>query len=570
MPVLAEQLALIPSVSPPSRPDSPDDDAISHGEVFTRRWVVDLILDLAGYTSDRDLAAMRAIEPACGAGAFLVPMAVRLAESCRVHGRTIEEAADAIYSVDLMTENVAIARNAIATALIGDGWDEVVARRLSDGWVHNDDFLLGQDVGNTADFVVGNPPYVRLEEVSESRSAAYRRACPTMGGRADLFVGFYEMGLRALRRDGTLAFICADRWMHNAYGRGLRALVGDHFSVDVTVVMHDVDAFEEDVSAYPAISVIRRKNQGPAVLAGTTSQFGPGDAGQLLRWTRGRRRRPKHTEAFEAAELPRWHSGSEAWPAGSPERLALIADLESRFPRLEDADTGTRVGIGVASGADGVFVTSDADLVEAERLLPLAMVRDTKTGYFDWSGHFLVDPWDDGPRPGLVDLDRHPRLRSYFESCAAQLRRRHVVERRPRDWYRTIDRVDHALTSRPKLLFPDMKMAMEPVYEEGGHYPHHNLYYVVSDVWPLDVLGGLLLSRIADLFVRTYAVKMRGGTLRFQAQYMRRICVPTLDTIKVSHRAALAEAFDARDVDRATGVALAVYGLPREALSVAP
>jgi len=43
-----------------------------HGEVLTRRWVVDLILDLAGYPMDRDLGSFVAVEPACGVGAFLV------------------------------------------------------------------------------------------------------------------------------------------------------------------------------------------------------------------------------------------------------------------------------------------------------------------------------------------------------------------------------------------------------------------------------------------------------------------------------------------------------------------
>jgi type I restriction-modification system DNA methylase subunit len=45
-----------------------------HGEVFTRLLVVELILDLAGYAADRDLGSMRAVEPLCGAGAFLGPM----------------------------------------------------------------------------------------------------------------------------------------------------------------------------------------------------------------------------------------------------------------------------------------------------------------------------------------------------------------------------------------------------------------------------------------------------------------------------------------------------------------
>jgi hypothetical protein len=63
-----------------------------YGAVFTRRWVVELILDLVGYVDRRDLATMRAVEPACGAGAFLGPMVERLSRSCRRHGRQIGEA----------------------------------------------------------------------------------------------------------------------------------------------------------------------------------------------------------------------------------------------------------------------------------------------------------------------------------------------------------------------------------------------------------------------------------------------------------------------------------------------
>ena len=39
------------------------DEAVEHGEVFTRRWIVDLILDMAGYSPSQDLGAMTAVEP---------------------------------------------------------------------------------------------------------------------------------------------------------------------------------------------------------------------------------------------------------------------------------------------------------------------------------------------------------------------------------------------------------------------------------------------------------------------------------------------------------------------------
>lgn len=126
----------------------------------------------------------------------------------------------------------------------------------------------------------------------------------------------------------------------------------------------------------------------------------------------------------------------------------------------------------------------------------------------------------------ICDLAEHPRLAAYFESHERALRGRNVAKTRPATWFRTIDRVDPRLTGKPKLLIQDMRLTIHPVYDDGSAYPHHNLYYVVSDRWDLKVLGGLLLSDVANAVVEAYAVKMRGGTLRFQAQYLRRIRVP--------------------------------------------
>jgi hypothetical protein len=533
-------------------------EAVEHGEVFTRRWVVELILDLAGYDPKRDLATMLAVEPACGAGAFLGPMVSRLSASCRRHGRSIGEAAGAIRAFDLLPRNVAASRWLVQTALRGEGWSAEEAEAVAHRWVSHGDYLLGDGPSEGVDFVVGNPPYIRLEDVPWDRMSAYRAACPTMTGRSDVYVGFYEVGLRSLRHDGTLAFICADRWMRNQYGRYLRQLVADSFSVDATIIMHDVDAFEEQVSAYPAISVLRRSSQGSAVVVETTSSFGPDDAATILAWIRRHNARPVSNDRFEIARLPHWFDGADSWPAGSPARLALIEDLNDRFPVVEDEATGTKVGIGVATGADGVFVTEQAD-IEADRLLPLSMVRDIGSGEVSWSGRYLINPWD--AQGTLVDLDMYPRLRAYFARHRQSLVRRHTAARRPTQWYRTIDKVDHALINRPKLLFPDLKLTIHPVLETGGLYPHHNLYYIVSDVWDLRVLGGLLLSAVAQAFVEAYAVRMRGGTLRFQAQYLRRIRVPRPETIDERDRVLLAQAFDRRDRATATEVAVRIYGI---------
>src|ERR671918_737036 len=90
------------------------DPGADYGEVFTRRWVVDLILDLVGYTADRDLAAKRLVEPSCGTGAFLVPVVDRLIASCREHDKDLQSIGDAIRAYDLLEANAERARKAVA------------------------------------------------------------------------------------------------------------------------------------------------------------------------------------------------------------------------------------------------------------------------------------------------------------------------------------------------------------------------------------------------------------------------------------------------------------------------
>ena len=96
------------------------DESGEHGEVFTRRWVVELILDLAGFTAERDLGSTLAVEPSCGSGAFLVPMTERLIDSCKRFGRSVADVRHALVAFDLLPANVELARKATNPDL---SWD---------------------------------------------------------------------------------------------------------------------------------------------------------------------------------------------------------------------------------------------------------------------------------------------------------------------------------------------------------------------------------------------------------------------------------------------------------------
>lgn len=540
------------------------------GEVFTRRWVVDTILDLVGYTEDNDLGAQVAVEPSAGSGAFLLAMVERLLASARVHGREPRTLTGAIRAWELQGGNVDVLRSKVQALLTSSGVSSRTAATLANAWLVCGDFLLPEGdlltspTGTvTADVIVGNPPYIRIEDLPVATTTAYRQRWRTMGGRADIYVGFLERSLGMLKPGGALGFIVADRWMRNQYGDGLRKLVANRYAVRAVWQMHDVDAFEAEVSAYPAITILANEPQGKAVVADTTAEFGEISSATLVRWSKSN----GHTftgPGVQAHRLDHWFPGDESWPTGSPDVLDLVEHLNDGFPRLHDSATGTKVSIGVATGADKIFITRDPHAVEPDRLLPLSMVGDIASGEFRWQGHYLLNPWTDEGR--LVDLDDYPRLVAQLNRPGSTLRGRHVARKNPNAWYRTIDKVDHSLTTRPKLLLQDMKAHIHPVLDPGGYYPHHNLYYVVSEQWDLEVLGGLLLSRIAEQYIAAYCVKMRGGTLRFQAQYLKRLPVPHPSDIHSQLAEELRVAFRNRDVDAATRAASVAYRLevPRD------
>ena len=533
------------------------------GAVFTRRWAAELVLDMAGYVNTHDLADRRVLEPSCGAGAFLGAIIDRLAASCVLHNQDLADCENAIRAWDLDPTAVDAARVFTRAALEGHGVNTSRAVTIANTWIREGDFLLQHH--EPADWVIGNPPYVRLEDVPPSRTEAYRARWETMQGRADVYVGFIEAGLRALRPNGVLSFICADRWMRNQYGKRLRRLVEDRFAVEAIITLHDSDAFEQRVAAYPAVVAMRAAPQGAALIVDADGNFAEAGAHEVREVFQkgpdaGASPGSVHSSAsgFTAAWTAKWSVGAGSWPAGRPDRIAVVADLEERYPALGEPASAVRLGIGIATGADAVYLTDDPHIVEPERLLPLVMAGDLKDGRVAWSGTHLINPWDED---GLVDLENFPRTRTHFERHENRLRGRHVGKRQPERWYRTIDRPVQGLADARKLLVPDLRLRVTPVLDESGHYPHHNLFWMTSQTWDLRVLGGLLLSEFATLFVETYSPRMAGGALRVTAQYLRRVRVPAPADIAPVVAMDLACAFDRRDVAAATAAASVAYGL---------
>lgn len=525
------------------------------GAIFTRREVVDFILDLVGYTSDTPLYELTLLEPSFGDGDFLLAVVERLLDSWRdcAEPVPVTALANCIRAVELHQCSFESTRAELGALLQDAGISRNDATSLIDTWLINDDFLLA-DLPRFVQFVVGNPPYVRHELIPNALVTEYRNRYSTIFDRADIYVPFIERSLKQLCEGGKLGFICADRWMKNRYGGPLRRLISEQFHLQVYVDMFDTPAFHSEVIAYPAIFIIGRQRPGATRIAYRPEISAP----SLTALTKQLTDDSSPSPTAHVREMTEITDGSQPWILGNFEQLALVRRLERDFPAIEEA--GCKVGIGVATGADKAFIGPFDDLdVEDDRKLPIAMTRDILSGAVEWRGLGIVNPFAD--EGGLVVLDRYPRLRRYLEDRKHQITQRHIAKKNPYNWYRTIDRIYPALARTPKLLIPDIKGEAHVVYESGELYPHHNLYYITSDCWDLRALQAVMLSGVTRMFVAAYSTRMRGGYLRFQAQYLRRIRLPHSSTVSQDTMRNLASAAEAGDTEACDQAVVELYNL---------
>lgn len=518
-------------ITPESCPLEASQKSFSEGSdetraaIYTQQAVVEFILDLVGYKSTDKLYQFSLLEPSFGHGQFFLEALQRLIVSCQNHGIAINEqtVGKALRGVELHAESYELVLKTVSQKLIDNDVDPKTAKKLAQIWLHQGDFLLSNPAIEFS-HVVGNPPYLRHDSVPVLLMEQYRALFSTIYDRADLYIPFFEHSLKLLQPNGKLGFICADRWMKNRYGAKLRKFVSDNYHLETYIDMVDTPAFHSDVIAYPAITVIS-KSQGETTRVAKRPEI---NRQALTKLAKNLNKSQSGKSNKTVQSISKVALGVEPWILDKFDALKLIRLLEKTLPKIEE--TGCKIGIGVATGADKAFIGEfEAMDVEPDRKLPLATTKDIASGVVNWRGMGVINPFEaDG---SLVDLDEYPRLKKYLNDRYDAISGRHIAKKNPDRWYKTIDKINADLVAQQKLLIPDIKGDALIARETGKLYPHHNLYYITSNEWDIGALQVVLKSGIARLFVSLYSTQMRGGYLRFQAQYLRRIRLPLWESI---------------------------------------
>lgn len=222
------------------------------GRVYTPDYIVRNVLDMSGYYGNTILQK-HAIDNSCGDGAFLVEMVHRYCSAAKDKGLSTEEISDQlgkfIHGIEI--DNLEcekcitnVTQTAAQYGVYHVKWD-----------IQCNDAMLVRDYDGKMDFVLGNPPYVRVHNAGESLKTM-KSFTFAQNGMTDLYIVFFELGLRMVNSKGVLGYITPSSYFNSVAGEEMRRQFIRHSLVEKVIDLKHYQAFA--ATTYTAITILKK------------------------------------------------------------------------------------------------------------------------------------------------------------------------------------------------------------------------------------------------------------------------------------------------------------------------
>ena len=227
------------------------------GQVFTPNWIVNEILDLIGYNNESILDKY-ILEPSSGDGVFLLEIVKRYVDMALSKGifqnQITENLERYIHGIELDTFEYNKSINNLNSLIKLKLGNDVIVN-----WnIHNINTLdLYTDYLLYFDFVVGNPPYVRIHNLDIKTRNILKKDFIFSEGTIDIYLSFFEMGLKMMKSNGVLGFITPNSYLHNSSYSGFRKYLKEHHLVQ-TLIDFKANKLFKGFSTYTAITILNK------------------------------------------------------------------------------------------------------------------------------------------------------------------------------------------------------------------------------------------------------------------------------------------------------------------------
>ncbi len=406
--------------------------------------------------------------------------------------------------------------------------------------------ILGEpmETGKGFDCIIGNPPYIRVQELTKWNPEACQfykwQYASAAKGNYDIYVVFTERCLTGgkqarglLKPDGLMGFIMPHKWWQAAYGAGLRKIIAEGKLLRSVIDFGDQQVFH-GATTYTAIQVFGGKATDTLVDVSRIEVLK--DGASMLSMLDDNRN-------FANSIRFSWPvPDSQGWNINPPNEQFCFAGTVplSQIARLAQGlkTSGDKIYIGsiVAIDARTVYFESRATgkrhIVERNVLRTLVKSEHMRAYLPEPSILALLFPYSiNGETFEFMDeatlQSKAPHAWKYLTEVCEQLQDRESGRMRTRkDWYGYIYPKNFVALSRPKLMIPDMCEYLHVALDEPG-----NLIFsggaaggnaiIPHEAKQLHFLNGLLNSELMHRVKLTTGTRFRGGWLNCEVRFIR-------------------------------------------------
>lgn len=394
------------------------------------------------------------------------------------------------------------------------------------------------------DAVVGNPPYIRVQQLQHSQPEVMRylvQRYESTVGNFDIYLAFLERGLALA--NGEVCFIVSNKWFSTDYGRGLRGEVLKARGLRRVVDFKDHQLFE-GVTTYPAIV-------GISPTANREFYYADASAGMI--------------GDPIAVPMDSLLAQEGTWSFGSTEEMRLMGELlnanqtplgqflDRAFQGVRTSDNQTYVLSGAGKDGEGVLrllssATGEHHEIEAGLVKRLLSGDDIRAFSLSHNDQWVLFPYRLSPNgaelySGRELQARFPKGWKYLQRCEKRLRRREGGLFDKDDWWQFGRGQNLNQFQQPKVMMPDYHHSPAAAFDERGDFYSITAYCLTLNKISrlgLQELTALLNSDLWFWLLGRLGTALRGGAVRFMPQYLKRLPVPDLDEESLARLRSLA------------------------------
>lgn len=349
------------------------------------------------------------------------------------------------------------------------------------------------------DVIIGNPPYVKLEQIKETSQQLEQVGFETFEKRGDLYVLFVEQGFNLLKPNGKIAYIMPNKWLQAGYGKSLRQFFLRQ-NLQQLIDFGDVQIFE-GATTYPCIFVAEKAAPSQTIQAALLQTAQQDDFYQNVL---------ANLQTFQAASFD-----ENTWVISSQSGQDLLGSLKNKFPTLEQFIKGN-VYYGIKTGLNDAFFISNNLAVEMENnlLKPMVQGRDlARYGAVSAENQMLLIKKGFTKNLGIEDeesgekylMANYPKIYQYLSPFKEQAKNRSDKgefwwELRACDYYHIFE--------QPKIVYQSMQVKPCFTFSETEMYGNDKVFIIPSDN---KGLLAILNSKMGWWLISQLCMRIRGG-----------------------------------------------------------